>query len=204
MKIQIKYKICLIAGILILVAAATAAIIFLKGISAIGSPTGGKAPDYPYFMTTGPTVVKKIRIPKGTKLTYEEHFFKEGQQNKIMNEKKLTGIELPEGKTIDWGGVPVYKIIKFFNPEMQGFSVYADFNKLNNDKKTGFSNLWEGCSEELGITVKNPFDWSFNSSNITKVDYCGMNDMLYFEEDEERIKQQQLPGKLYHELKKIH
>lgn len=88
MKIQIKYKICLIAGILILIAAVTAAIIFLKGISAIGSPTGGKAPDYPYFMTTGPTVVKKIRIPKGTKLTYEEHFFKEGRQNKIMNEKK--------------------------------------------------------------------------------------------------------------------
>lgn len=173
-------------------------------LSHLGSPTAGRAPDYPYFITNEPTTVKKIVVPKGTKLTYEEHFFKEGQQTKIMNEKKLTGIELPEGKTIDWGGVLVFMIVQFYNPEMQGYSVYPDFKKLSDYKKTKFSKLWEGagCIDALGITVKNAGDWSFNSNNITKVGDCGVNG-LYYIDDERRKKQEQLPVELYKELKKV-
>ncbi|WP_051890758.1 hypothetical protein [Chryseobacterium vrystaatense] len=72
----------------------------------IGNPTEGRGLDYPYFITTEPVIVKKIVLPKGTKLTYEEQLFKKGQQDRIMNEKKLTNIELPKGKTStgkSWG-----------------------------------------------------------------------------------------------------
>lgn len=191
-------------GIWALVIVSIAGYVFVNQLSHLGSSTGGRAPDYPYYITTGPTTVKKIVVPKGTKLTYEEHFFKAGQQTKIMNEKKLTGIELPEGETLDWAGVPVFMIIKFYNPEMQGYSVYPDFKKLSNDKKTKFSKLWEGagCIDALGITVKNADDWSFNSNNITRVDDCGVNS-LYYIDSEKRKKQKQLPGELYKELKKI-
>ena len=124
-------------------------------LSGMGSPTGGCGPDYPYFITTEPTTVKYILVPKGTKLTYEEQFLKEGQQDEIMNENKLTDIELPEGKVIEWGGVPVHMIVKFCNSEMKGYSVYADFNQLKINKKTKFSELWQECNEELGVLVKN-------------------------------------------------
>jgi hypothetical protein len=187
-------------GILVLIVLVAIGNVVLKGLSAMGNPTGGRGPDFPYFITTGSTVVKKIVIPKGTKLTYEEHFFKEGQQNKIMNEKELTSIELPEGKTIDWGGVPVRMIVKFFNSEMQRFSVYADFNKLSNNKKTKFSELWESCDDVLGITVKDIDDWSFNISNIADVESCSVNNQRYFGED---VKQQQFLDELYNELKNV-
>ena len=114
-------------------------------MSGIGNPTGGQGPDYPYFITTESVTVKKLVVPKGTKLIYEEQFFKKGQQDKIMNEKKLTYIHLPEGKTIDWGGVPVYAITKFFNPEMMGYSVFADFSQLRDEQRTKFSELWRRC-----------------------------------------------------------
>ncbi|SKB91650.1 hypothetical protein SAMN05660841_03070 [Sphingobacterium nematocida] len=199
-----RRKIYIIIGILILVILSIAGYVVVDQLSHWGSPTGGRGPNYPYFITNEPTIVKKIVVPKGTKLTYEEHFFKAGQQIKIMNEKKLTGIELPEGKTIDWGGVPVFMIIKFYNPGMQGYSLYPDFNQLNNNKKTKFSKLWEGagCIDALGITVKNTDDWSFNINNITKVSDCGVNS-LYYIDDEKRKKQEQLPDELYKELKKV-
>jgi hypothetical protein len=129
----------IIIGILALIALLViGGIVVLDGLSSMGNPNGSRAPDYPYFITTEPLTVKKIGVPKGTKLTYEEHFFKEGQQDRIMNEQRLTGIELPKGKTINWGGVPVYMITKFFNPEMKGYSVSADFSQLSDDKKTMF------------------------------------------------------------------
>jgi len=193
-----KKKTFLIIGVMIVAAIILAGYVVLDGLRGMGNPTGGRGPDYPYFITTQPTMVKKILLPKGTKLTYEEQFFKEGAQDKIMNEAKLTQITLPEGETMDWGGVPVYMILKYFNSEMRGFSVYADFDKLPDDKKTKFSELWQSCNNDLGIDVNNIEDWSFNIQNISDVESCGVNNQRYFKEDAE---QQQLLDKLYYELK---
>lgn len=164
--------------------------LILDSVSYMGNPNGGKGPDYPYFITIGPTTVKKITVPKGTKLTYEEHFFKEGQQYKIMDEQKLKYLELPEGKTIDWGGVPIYMITKFSNPEMQGFSVYPDFAKSNNEKETKFSKLWQSGTGDLGVLIKNTDDWTFNTNNVTGISDCGFKNRRFLNE-------------LFNELKKV-
>ena len=196
-----KKKTYIIIGILpLIIALFTIGYFVLLGLSGMGSPTGGRGPNYPYFITLEPTTIKNILVPKGTKLTYEEQFFKEGQQDKIMNEEKLTSIELPEGKTIDWGNVPVFMILKFFNSEMRGYTVYADFNQLSNDKKTKFSELWQSSDNELGIDVKNIGDWSFNKQNITDVESCGVNNQRYFKEDKS---QQQFLDSLMKELLNI-
>ncbi len=196
-----KKKTYIIIGILTLIIALfTIGYFVLLGLSGMGSPTGGRGPNYPYFITLEPTTIKNILVPKGTKLTYEEQFFKEGQQDKIMNEEKLTSIELPEGKTIDWGNVPVFMILKFFNSEMRGYTVYADFNQLSNDKKTKFPELWQSADNELGIDVKNIGDWSFNKQNITDVESCGVNNQRYFKEDKS---QQQFLDSLMKELLNI-
>jgi hypothetical protein len=165
------------------------------------NPTGGNStPNYPYFIVKKSIIVKKILVPKSTKLVYEESFFKEGEQDEMMGEEKLTDIELPSGETIDWGGVPVTEIRKYFNHEMRGFSVYADFNKLSTNKRTKFSDLWESCSTDLGITVKNIDDWSFNAKNISDVESCSVNFQRYFKESKE---QNDFLDELYNELKKI-
>ena len=196
-----KKKTYIIIGILpLIIALFTIGYFVLLGLSGMGSPTGGRGPNYPYFITLEPTTIKNILVPKGTKLTYEEQFFKEGQQDKIMNEEKLTSIELPEGKSIDWGNVPVFMILKFFNSEMRGYTVYADFNQLSNDKKTKFSELWQSSDNELGIDVKNIGDWSFNKQNITDVESCGVNNQRYFKEDKS---QQQFLDSLMKELLNI-
>lgn len=55
----------------------------LTGCMGSMNPTGGNSsPDYPYFITTKPMVVKKILVPAGTSLVYDEHFFKKGKQDK--------------------------------------------------------------------------------------------------------------------------
>ncbi|MDQ0594551.1 hypothetical protein QFZ37_002920 [Chryseobacterium ginsenosidimutans] len=191
----------IIIGILALITLlAIGCFIVLDGLSSMGNPNGGRAPDYPYFITTEPVTVKKIVLPKGTKLTYEEQFFREGQQDRIMNEKKLTGIELPKGKTIEWGGVPVYMITKFFNPEMKGFSVSANFGQLRDDRKTEFSEMWQSCDEELGVLVKNTDDWTFDTKNIVDISDCGVTYQRFFKED---TQQQRFLNKLLGEIKKV-
>ena len=190
----------IIIGLLILTTIIITGYVIIDGLRGMGSPTGGRGPDYPYFITKEPATVKNILVPKGTKLTYEEQIFKEGKQEKIMNEEKLTIIELPEGKTVIWGGVPVNMFVKFFNTEMTGFTVYADFSQLKDDKKTRFSNLWESENNELSVNVKNIEDWSFNKSNITDVADCGVNKQRYFKSDKT---QQQFLDKLYNELKNV-
>lgn len=186
-------------GILIfVVVAAVGFFVLVNALSGMGNTTGGRGPEYPYFITTEPTSVKKIVVPKGTKLTYEEQFWKEGQQDKIMNEKELIYIELPEGQTIDWGGVPVFMFFKFANTEMLGFSVYADFEKLSDDKKTKFSELWQSCQSDLGVLVKNTNDWTFSTQNIVDITSCGVNYQRYFKEDR---KQQHFLDSLYREFK---
>ncbi|WP_264550601.1 hypothetical protein [Flavobacterium sp. N2038] len=194
-------KIYIALGIIVvLVAVVAIGNVILSGLSGMGNPTGGRGPNYPYFITTEPTTIKKIVVPKGTKLTYEEQFLKEGEQDEIMNENKLTMVELPEGKTIDWGGIPVFMIIKFFNPEMQGYSVYADFSQLKKDKKTKFSELWQSCNNDLGLLIKNTDDWTFNTKNIRDISDCGVNYQRYFRNNKE---QQQFLDELYSELKKV-
>lgn len=196
-----RRKYYIIIGILTFVVALVIGyFLLLNGLRGMGNPTGGRGPDYPYFITIEPVIVKKIVLPKGTKLTYEEQLFKKGQQDRIMNEKKLTNIELPKGKTIDWGGVPVYMIIKFFNPEMKGFSVYADFSQLSDGKKTKFSEIWESCGGDLGVLVKNQNDWTFDTKNIVDISDCSVNFQRYFKED---AQQQLLLDNLYIELKKV-
>ncbi|WP_294215322.1 hypothetical protein [uncultured Chryseobacterium sp.] len=143
--------------------------------------------------------VKNLKLPKGTKLTYEEKLFREGQQDHMMNEEKLTVIELPKGKTIDWGGVPVYKIMKFFNPEMKGHSVSPDFGRLHDEKKTRFSEMWQSCDAELGVLVKNPDDWSFDVKNIVDISDCSVLYQRYFRDD---VQQQSFLDKLLGEMKK--
>jgi hypothetical protein len=174
---------------------------FLTGCIGNMNPTGGNsAPNYPYFITTKPWMVKKILVPKGTTLIYEEHFFKEGKQDRMMSEEKLKTIDLPSGETIDWGGVPVTSITKFFNSEMCGFRVYANFNQLSNDKRTKFSELWQSCSNDLGITVKDIDDWSFNTKNISDVESCSVLYQRYFKED---ASQQNFLDDIHTELMKI-
>lgn len=191
----------IIIGILTLMALlAIGFIIILDGLRSMGNPNGYRAPDYPYFITTGPMTVKNITFPKGTKLTYEEQFLKEGRQEKMMNEEKLMDIELPKGKTILWGGIPVNMIRKFFNPEMKGYSVYADFSKLNDDQKTKFSDMWQSCEGDLGVLVTDPDDWSFNTKNIADISDCGMTYQRFFKED---AQQQMFLDSLLVEIKKF-
>ena len=60
------------------------------------NPTGGNGrTDYPYYITTQPMIVKKINVPIGTKLEYEEQLFKSGQQDSLLNEKKTHQDFLP-------------------------------------------------------------------------------------------------------------
>ncbi len=54
------------------------------------NPTGGNGrPDYPYYITTQPMIVKKINVPIGTKLEYEEQHFKI-RPTRFITERKKT------------------------------------------------------------------------------------------------------------------
>ena len=163
------------------------------------NPTGGNSrPDYPYFVTTKPLVVKKIPVPVGTTLVYEESWFKKGKQDKMLNESKLTAINLPEGETILWGGVPVTRIAQFFNSEMRGFNVSADFSKLTKAQQNRFTEMWQSCDDNLGIAIKNRDDWSFNLDNIVDVQSCSVLYQRYFKNNKE---QQRFLDEMYRELR---
>jgi len=164
------------------------------------NPNGPPPSNDPYFITTEVSVVKEITIPIGTRLEYQKKWFKEGKQSSAMNEKYLTGIVLTEGETIDWGGVPITTIYKFFNSEMSGYSVYADFDVLPSNETSTFYELWklEGC--ELGITVKDRDNWSFNKDNILDVESCSVLYQRYFKEDK---RQQDFLDKMYAALQQV-
>lgn len=175
-------------------------LLLLSGCLGNWNPNYTPKKNYPYFITKESMIVKKVVVPKGTKLVYEEHFFKKGNQDKMMIEEKLTSIELPIGETIDWGGVPIISIRKFYNQEMRGFTVYPNFNKVNNHKKNKFLQLWKSYKCNLGITIKNINDWSFNKGNISDVESCGVIYQRYFKED---ANQQLVLDELYDELLKV-
>jgi D-alanyl-lipoteichoic acid acyltransferase DltB (MBOAT superfamily) len=81
-------------------------VVFLPLLTAcVGNmnPTGGNSsPDYPFFITTQAQIVKNIAVPIGTKLVYQEQPFKQGKQDRLMSETKLTAIEFPHDQTILW------------------------------------------------------------------------------------------------------
>lgn len=195
-----KRKNYIITGIFLVIALLMiGCLVLLDGLSGMGNPNGSAAPDYPYFITTKDLTIKKILLPKGTKLTYEEHFFREGQQSRIMSEEKLTDIKLPEGKTVVWGGVPVYMFKKFFNSEMQVYSVYADFSKLHNGQKNKFAEMWRSCGGEIGVFIKDTENWTFDQNNISDISDCSVTYQRFFKED---LQQQGFLDKLYNELEK--
>ena len=164
------------------------------------NPTGGNhRPDYPYYITTQPMIVKKIAIPIGTKLEYEEQHFKSGQQDSLLNEKKLIQISFPKDHSINWAGVPIGSINKYLNSEMKGLSDDARFDQLPSNKQTRFSQLWQACDDDLGIRVKNTDDWSFNLNNIADIDSCSVNYQRYFKDN---VQQQRYLNLLYQEMQK--
>lgn len=172
----------------------------LSGCVGNMNPTGGNStPDYPYFITTDPLIVKKNAVPVGTKLVYQQSNWKKGEQHKMMSEDKLTDIKLPEGATIDWGGVPVTWISQFFNSQMHGFTVYADFSKLDSNQQNSFTEMWQSCGDGLGVTVKNTDDWSFNPNNIADVESCSVNYQRYFKDNKQ---QQHFLDEMYAEMMK--
>ena len=194
---EVKY-IFIIIGLLLL-------IVVVGGylyIRALGKMWVMHTPDKsPFFRTTKPLIVHNILLPEKTKITYKKRYsWEKYEQKKPLKNKNITQISFDEGVTIEWGGVPITKIIKYFNPEMIGYTVYADFNSLNKNKETEFSNLWKGCDNSLGIAVKNPDDWSFAKDNIVDVDSCSVVYQRYFKED---IEQQLFLDKLYSELMKL-
>lgn len=172
----------------------------LNGFGNIGSTSGGYYSPVPYFITKEPTVVKNITVPKGTTLQYILSPFAEGQQDIMLKENNIDAINLPEGKTIDWGGIPVTK----FNAtgdfidgsNTKGFSISIDFNQLKN--KTTFTELCQSCNERLSVLIKNKNDWSFNIENISDIYSCGPYQRSY----KNNKKQQQFLDKLNNELKK--
>ena len=154
----------------------------------------------PYYITTEPLVVKNISLPTGTKITYKKgYFWQRGQQRKPRDEKDIFEINLLGEKTVDWGGIPVTSFAKFYNESMKGFSVYPDFEKLDTTKQTEFSRLWQRCSDDLGVSVENLDDWSFNKQNILDIESCGMT-QRYFKED---LEQQAFLDSLFIELRKV-
>lgn len=173
----------------------------LMGCVGSMNPTGGNSrPNYPYFITTTPLTIKHIDVPVGTYLVYGDQKFKKGKQDQIMPEKNLTRIDFPENANMTWGGVPITSIHQFFNSAMTGYTVNADFSKLNPSNQTRFSKLWQSCDEGLGISIKDRSDWSFTKNNIVDVQSCSVLYQRYFKDNEE---QQEFLDGLYKELKNI-
>lgn len=155
----------------------------------------------PFFITTEPIKVKNIVLPIETKITYKQNYFwQKHKQAKLLNENNIVEISFKNGTTIDWGGVPVSSIVNFFNSEKSGYTLYADFNKLIKKNETEFSKLWKNCSKDIGITVSNSNDWSFNKKNILNIENCGVNYQRYYKENKE---QQRFLDNLHDALKEI-
>jgi hypothetical protein len=201
-KQRMEKKIFIVLGVIVLIAIGY----FYFYTKALGSmfSVANKLDESPFFITTQPIIVKNISLPEGTKIIYEKQYFWEKyEQKKLLNEKDIFEISFKE--VIYWGGVPITKILQFYNPKMIGFSVYPDFDKLNKNKETQFSNLWLNCNSDyasnskLGITVKDINDWSFNKKNILDIEGVGPNNR-YFKEDKN---QQKYLDELLSELMKI-
>lgn len=174
-------KTLVVIGIIILIGTAS----FVAYLIGLASAYDLNKPDKrPFFIISEPVIVKNIQLPKGTKIIYEKRYFwQEYEQEKQLSEKDIVAISFPKETTINWGGVPITSIVKFYNSEMSGYTVTASFKKLNKNAESRFANLWQSCNDDLGITVKNTNDWSFNKENILDVQSCGVNYQRYFKDD---------------------
>lgn len=94
----------------------------------------------------------------------------------------------------------IYEFYKFFNPEMNGFTVYPDFSKLDTLNKNEFIEIWKNCSGDIGIDVKNIDDWSFNKENITDISSCGNHYQRFFKNN---LEQQKFLDVFYLALQKV-
>lgn len=175
-------------------------LLLLSGCIGNWNPNHTPKKNYPYFIATEPIIVKKIMIPKGTKVVYQNQFLKKGKQKKMMREESIISIELPNGQTINWGGAPVRAIRKFYNAKMRGFTVHPNFNTVHDYQTTELFQLWKSHGCNLGITVNETDDWSCNPKNISNVESCGVNYQRYFKEDKD---QQAVLDNLYTELMKV-
>jgi hypothetical protein len=54
-------------------------------------------------------------------------------------------------------------------------------------KASGFSKQWQRCGDDLGISIKNTEDWSFNASNIADVENCSVLYQRYFKTMQTKI-----------------
>lgn len=191
-------KMFIVIGIIILIIIGG----FYAYINALGSMWIVNPPNKsPYYITTKPTTINNILLPERTKITYKKNYYwEEYEQDRLPDEKDITEITFEKGTTINWGGIPITSIDKFFNPEMKGFTVYANFNKLDKSKETKFSNLWQNCNSDIGVTVKNTNDWSFNKKNILDIQSCGILYLRYYKDD---IKQQKYLDNLYDALMNV-
>lgn len=171
-------------------------------IKALGDAWKINTPDdRPFFITTEPITVKKILLPVGTKILFErQYFWQKYEQKKMLKNENIVGFCFHKELTVEWAGVPISSISKFYNTEMSGYSVYADFNALKAENETEFSKLWKQCNDGIGITVKNTEDWSFNKHNILDVQSCSVSYQRYFKEDAE---QQRFLDHLRNELMKL-
>lgn len=167
------------------------------GCSSAFNPNGPPPRKEAYFQSTEPTVVKGISVPIGAKIVYGNSHRK-GSLGRPMSEDKITALEFPAGKPLRWGGVPVTSIRKFYNTDMRGFTVEADFDRPASGNMNRFAQLWRSSgSDDLGVDIINPADWSFNPRNISDVESCGSY-QRYFKDD---AKQQRFLDALYAALK---
>jgi hypothetical protein len=177
------------------------AVIALTGCLGNMNPTGNnRAPKYPFYVTQTPITVKAIAVPVGTKLSYEESWNKSGPQNEPMSENKLIQIEFPKDKPILWGGMPTGMLIKYFNSEMRGMSVYPAEDSPIKAANTPFIRLWSQCRSNLGVNLRDTSDWSFNKANIQDIDSCSVVFQRYFKNDKT---QQDFLDRMYRELQQI-
>ena len=156
--------------------------------------------NYPYFIVKEPIRVKNIEVPKGTKLTYEDSFFKKGEQKKALDEELITMIEFPESTPLYWGGLPIVSIVKFDNTSMKGYTLTANFTKTPNKEAEEFFNIWKSHQCTLALNISNTDDWSFNRNNIEDIENFGSAYQRYFKEDR---KQQKVLDEIYQKLIQI-
>lgn len=146
----------------------------LAGCIGCYNPTGCNKDSSPYYVTTTTTQIRGITVPNATKLKYKsKNSFQKDQQQHPLNEKDLTSIELPPNTAINWGGMPSYLFINFFNSEIKGYSIYP-VKELKPQTENSFVKLWKSCDSALDVTLKNPNDWSFNPENM-EVTGCSVN-----------------------------
>ena len=72
---------------------------------------------------------------------------------------------------------------EFFNSDLRGFSIYADFNNLSTSEQITDSQWWQSSNNELVAIVKYLGDLLYNKIHITDVNGSNINYRRYFKHD---------------------